>query len=220
MTDEQKANRAEYLRRYRLLNREKRSAAEKLRYEKNREQVLARQKAHLQNPEVRARRNDWKRQYEKNNRQKINGYRQKWLSTHPETAARIRKEFAEKHPFYTEAHYLKNKDKRASQNRVWREINRGHWRAIKAERRVLEMMAMPKWADRAAIVSIYNESARKSLETGIPHEVDHIWPIHGKGFVGLHVHWNLRVIPAVVNRKKGAKRPDEIKEESHEYASA
>ena len=147
-------------------------------------------------------------------------YHRRWISNNPEAAAKARADFDAKHPFYTEAHYLKNKAKRAAQNRVWREVNRGHWRAIKAERRVLEMMAMPKWADRSAIVAIYNEAARKSLETGIPHEVDHIWPIHGKGFVGLHVHWNLRVVPAQVNRKKGAKRPDQIKEENHVDAFA
>jgi hypothetical protein len=211
--DKIKARRAEYLRRYRLEHKEQRSAAGKLLYAQKRDEILARQKARLQDPEVRARRNEWQRNHAKLNRPKMNEYRHRWAAKHPDVLARTRAEFDAKHPFYTEAHYLKNKAKRAAQNRVWREVNRGHWRAIKSERRVLEMMAMPKWADRSAIVAIYNEAARKSLETGIPHEVDHIWPIHGKGFVGLHVHWNLRVVPAQVNRKKGAKRPDQEKEE-------
>jgi len=219
MTDEQKAHRAEYLRRYRLEHKEQRSAAGKLLYMRRRDEILARQKARLQNPEVRALRNSYMREYAKKNRDRISGYCREWRSTHQEKWAENQARFYAKHPFYTEAHYLKNKAKRAAQNRVWREVNRGHWRAIKAERRVLEMMAMPPWADRSAIVAIYNEAARKSLETGIPHEVDHIWPIHGKGFVGLHVHWNLRVIQAVVNRKKGAKRPDQIKEDIHEHAA-
>lgn len=71
-----------------------------------------------------------------------------------------------------------------------------------AVRRAAEIRAMPVWADRAAIRSVYAESVETTRRTGIPHDVDHIVPLRGKTVSGLHVHWNLRVIPSSVNRAK------------------
>lgn len=39
-------------------------------------------------------------------------------------------------------------------------------------------------------------------ETGIAHEVDHIYPLQGRNVCGLHVETNLRVITRSANRKK------------------
>lgn len=67
---------------------------------------------------------------------------------------------------------------------------------------------MPPWVDLTAIAAIYAEAARITAETGVVHEVDHIWPLAGRDACGLHVPWNLRVITAVENRTKGNKAPD------------
>ncbi|WP_202844819.1 hypothetical protein [Luteimonas saliphila] len=66
--------------------------------------------------------------------------------------------------------------------------------------------AMPPWADVAAIQAIYAEARRLTSETGIPHEVDHIEPLLGKNFSGLHWDGNLRVITRAENRRKGNRR--------------
>ena len=71
-------------------------------------------------------------------------------------------------------------------------------------------MAQPPWVRREELVAIYVIAQRKSLETGIPHDVDHVWPLQGKGFVGLHVPWNLQVIPRTENIRKYNKRPDQL----------
>jgi hypothetical protein len=66
--------------------------------------------------------------------------------------------------------------------------------------------ATPKWLTQNQLSEIecfYSEAKRLTIETGIKYSVDHIWPLRGEGFVGLHVPWNLRVIPLIDNISKG-----------------
>ena len=63
--------------------------------------------------------------------------------------------------------------------------------------------AAPPWLTKeqdAEIVAIYQKSIQWEKETGIPHEVDHLFPLHGwhKGLhyvCGLQIAANLRAIP-------------------------
>lgn len=76
-------------------------------------------------------------------------------------------------------------------------------------RRGQEKRATPPWANLPAIRALKREARRLTLETGELHVVDHIIPLIGKmGGVqvvsGLHVHYNMRVIPAGPNAQKGA----------------
>ena len=76
-----------------------------------------------------------------------------------------------------------------------------------SDRRCLELMATPRWVNRLDLFKIYQECGRMTLITGIPHHVDHVWPLRGKGFNGLHVPWNLQILTAKANRSKQNKRP-------------
>jgi hypothetical protein len=63
----------------------------------------------------------------------------------------------------------------------------------------------PKWLSKEqkkAIKEVYVMA--KELETVFPWSqcVDHIVPLRGEKVCGLHVPWNLQVIPLVENRKK------------------
>lgn len=49
---------------------------------------------------------------------------------------------------------------------------------------------------------IYHLSHQRTQETGIAWQVDHVVPLQGKKVSGLHVWYNLEVIPAIVNQRK------------------
>jgi hypothetical protein len=121
--------------------------------------------------------------------------------------------------------YLKNSETKKEKNKKWsaanpeccrqskskwnnanRELVRSRGRIYRAERRAREIQAMPAWLTADQILKInavYDEAQRLSVETGMPHEVDHIAPLAAnKNVCGLHVPWNLRAIPWVENRRR------------------
>ena len=69
-------------------------------------------------------------------------------------------------------------------------------RAACARRRAAKLNATPAWADRQAIAAVYAEAAAKGMH------VDHIVPLKSKLVCGLHVPWNLQVLPGPENIRK------------------
>lgn len=84
----------------------------------------------------------------------------------------------------------------------WRKANKDKDAARAAKRRAIKMRRTPQWANLAAIEEFYLLAKRLTLETGIPHDVDHIIPLQGRTVSGLHVETNLCVIPARDNQRK------------------
>lgn len=75
-----------------------------------------------------------------------------------------------------------------------------------AKRRAAKVSSIPDWVDlnhRDRIKSIYSTCRKVSEITKIPHHVDHIVPLQNDNVCGLHVWWNLRIIPAKDNLTKG-----------------
>jgi len=66
------------------------------------------------------------------------------------------------------------------------------------------MLALPPWTNLDEIKKVYADCHKLSA-SGVRHEVDHIVPLQGHTVSGLHVPWNLRPIPASLNRLKSNK---------------
>jgi hypothetical protein len=69
------------------------------------------------------------------------------------------------------------------------------------------------WADKAAIKRFYDEARRLTRETGVPHEVDHLYPISSRVVCGLHVPENLRITTKRENARKRDSMPSELADE-------
>ncbi len=137
-----------------------------------------------------------------------------------EKSRRRRQKDPERLRAYARARYLKNPEyfkaavrrfeaANPEKARVWANSRQAHRRATK-------LRATPPWLtdeDRALIRLLYQEAVALTMSTGIEFHVDHIVPLRGQTIYGavsgLHVPWNLQVIPASHNLRKHNKLRDE-----------
>lgn len=88
----------------------------------------------------------------------------------------------------------------------WKLRNKAHVSAKGAARRAMKLQRTPAWLTEAhlsAIKAVYAEAIEKTRTTGVCWHVDHIVPLLGKNVSGLHVPWNLQIIPGSENMRKG-----------------
>ncbi len=74
-----------------------------------------------------------------------------------------------------------------------------------AYRRSYKLQATPVWLTRDHLEEIkyfYWLCSDLKITTGQNYEVDHIVPLKGKNVCGLHVPWNLQILPDQLNRIK------------------
>ena len=77
-----------------------------------------------------------------------------------------------------------------------------------SRRRSSKLNATPTWLSQEQLSQIeylYWLSKDLELTSGQKYHVDHIVPLQGRHVCGLHVPWNLQVIPAEINLSKGNK---------------
>lgn len=118
---------------------------------------------------------------------------------------------------YCRSYRKRNLEKRREASRAWRNNNLerarknlSNWKknnkdtvnALNSKRRATQLKALPLWADLAAIKTIYEECERLTKETGMQHEVDHIYPLQNKYMCGLHVETNLQILTKEENLAK------------------
>ena len=90
-------------------------------------------------------------------------------------------------------------------SRKWRKENPAKRNALKAAYKSSLVKATPLWLSKLQkekIVLFYEQARDCFLVSGEEYAVDHIVPIRGKNVCGLHVPWNLQVLPSDINRRK------------------
>lgn len=84
---------------------------------------------------------------------------------------------------------------------------RAYHAANQGERRARKLLATPDWLtdeQKFEIRQIYELAEYLTSTTGERHEVDHIIPLRHPDVRGLHVPWNLQVLTATENSRKGS----------------
>ena len=105
----------------------------------------------------------------------------------------------------SKSYYATNKEKISCYIRVWRESNQDRMRMYGASRRALQKQALPTWlteSQMSEIDAIYAHAKDCEVVSGQIYHVDHIVPLKGENVCGLHVPWNLQVLPSDVNLSK------------------
>jgi hypothetical protein len=104
--------------------------------------------------------------------------------------------------------YEENKEHRAVSYAQWAKQNKHIINALVAKRIARKFQATPSWANEEAILTIYAEAARLTRETGVRHEVDHIYPLQSDVVCGLHCEANLQILTKAENIRKGNRMPE------------
>jgi len=98
-----------------------------------------------------------------------------------------------------------NPERTAATYRDWADRNRDKINAKWMTRDAAKKCRTPAWLstdEHWMIEQAYDIAAKRTKAQGVPYHVDHIVPLQGKTVSGLHVPWNLQVIPAKLNQQK------------------
>lgn len=99
-----------------------------------------------------------------------------------------------------------NRDRILKYLKSWRKSNPEKVLTGSRERKKRQKQATPSWLSKdqeSQFADMYKLRDECSMLTGDPYEVDHIVPLKGSNISGLHVPWNLQVLPKDLNRSKG-----------------
>jgi hypothetical protein len=118
-----------------------------------------------------------------------------------EKARRKSGRYAEKQSIWRE----NNAERKRQNDKSWRLLNRDSRRSTEAKRFAKKKKATPPWltdSQLSEIKNVYTQARDCELVSGQTYHVDHIVPLQGKNVCGLHVPWNLQVLPSDLNLKK------------------
>lgn len=169
------------------------------------------------NKENRAKYTAIQKKFRENNREYIRQYDKEYYRQHREAKINRAKLWyrhnkcraidSDRLRFAANPQYFKDKLKRFHNKYPWYNA------AQSAKYRAIQAQATPSWLtkeQKAEINEFYILAHELTQKTGIKHEVDHIHPLQGTNFTGLHVPWNLQVITKSQNCLKSNKHPDDL----------
>jgi hypothetical protein len=145
-------------------------------------------------------------EWRKKNPEKVQEYSEKYAQIHNEST-KLWRQKNQAHCNQTQRDWnVKNREKRNLLSKEWRKRNPELMATLKAKRRADILCRTPKWLTKNEMWMIeetYRLANLRTLMTGIDWHVDHVIPLRGKFVSGLHTPYNLQVIPAFENLKKG-----------------
>jgi hypothetical protein len=106
------------------------------------------------------------------------------------------------------AHYKDNREEILAKKAAYLQLNKDKSNKLGADKRARKRNATPSWLTKEqkdCMESFYWMAQDLKRVTGEEYHVDHIVPLKGQNVCGLHVPWNLQVLPSDVNIKKGNK---------------
>jgi hypothetical protein len=110
-------------------------------------------------------------------------------------------------------YYLENKETILISKKTYKQKNRARYTALGRHRELCKSQRTPSWLSveqKNQIFGLYKKANELGKTKNIKYHVDHIVPLCGKTVSGLHVPWNLQVIPATENMKKYNKLLEEV----------
>ena len=131
-----------------------------------------------------------------------------WSKANPEEVKLRARVWKKSNPGKIKAERQRNPETYRASRRKWKKANLDKVNAGTQARRLRIRGAMPEWLtefDLFVIQEYYYKAKRLEELTGQKWHVDHIHPLKGKDVCGLHVPWNLQLLPALHNLKKGNK---------------
>lgn len=126
---------------------------------------------------------------------KHNLHKAKWKKDNPEKVKNIDKLYRKN-----------NSEKIKTASKIFTLNNPGKSNAQTAKRRSKKLNATPKWLIKEQLKEIrqfYIIAKELQWLSEEPLHVDHIIPLQGKNVSGLHVPWNLQILPRKMNISKG-----------------
>ena len=122
------------------------------------------------------------------------------------------KKYKDKKAQYQQNYKVNNLEKHQESSRKatqkWKSKNRARATAWENAREAGKIKATPAWLsefDKIKITCLYQVARMRSEESDQMWHVDHVVPLRSKKVCGLHVPWNLQVIPAKDNMLKSNK---------------
>lgn len=188
-------------------NREKEIAANKKWSQANKERhEFLKNRWHDENKEHYAQQ---QKEYRDNRKDLISEYGREWYAKNKEHKLILGRHWYQRNKEYKDARnrqWRKDNPAKARQlARVYRMVNADRNRFQSAQYRAKKLEATPLWLNQDQIDEVldFHKAARLfQIYTGVEYHVDHIVPLQGETVCGLHVPWNLQLLPWNENLSK------------------